>query len=64
MYCQFGQKWAKLHHGPMWSVVPLHSSDQCPQSHHGEIVKVCMHVPSEIASVLYIKPPLSQEILT
>ena len=20
MYCQFGQKWAKLHHGPMWCV--------------------------------------------
>ena len=20
MYCQFGQKWAKLFHGPMWSV--------------------------------------------
>ena len=44
MYCQFGQKWAKLHHGPMWSVTPLHSSDQCPQSHRREIVKVAMYV--------------------
>lgn len=22
MYCLFGTKWSKLHHGPMWSVVP------------------------------------------
>ena len=22
MYCNFGQKWMKLHHGPMWSVAP------------------------------------------
>ena len=21
MYIQFGQKWSKLHHGPMWSGV-------------------------------------------
>jgi len=20
MYCHFGQKWSKLHHGPLWSV--------------------------------------------
>ncbi len=26
MYCQFGQKWAKLHHGPMWSVSELHGT--------------------------------------
>ena len=24
-YCQFGQKWAKLHRGPMWCVSPSHS---------------------------------------
>ena len=28
MYCQFGQKWAKLHHGPLWSVA---SSSQISQ---------------------------------
>lgn len=22
MYCQFGNKWASLHLGPMWSLVP------------------------------------------
>ena len=27
MYCHFGQKWAKLHHGPLWSVVPSVSTD-------------------------------------
>ena len=21
MYTQFGQKWAKLHHGPMWTTI-------------------------------------------
>ena len=27
MYVQFGQKWAKLHHGPMWSIVRLSQGD-------------------------------------
>ncbi len=28
MYCQFGQKWAKLHHGPMWSIITSSSASQ------------------------------------
>ena len=27
MYAQFGQKWAKLHHGPLWSVAPSMQSE-------------------------------------
>ena len=32
MYCHFGQKWAKLHQGPLWSVVPSVSTDPKKQN--------------------------------
>ena len=35
MCCNFGQKWAKLHHGPMWSVVvSAQSSEGTERSSH------------------------------
>ena len=43
MYTLFGQKWSKLHHGPLWSVV---SSAQTPEgatplSRKQETMNVC-----------------------
>ena len=34
MYCCFGQKWAKLHHGQMGSVVPAVSTDPIERNPH------------------------------
>ena len=28
MNCQFGQKWAKLHHGRMWNIITSSSASQ------------------------------------
>ena len=28
MYCNFGEKWAKLHHGPMWCVTRVEQDCQ------------------------------------
>ena len=32
MYVCFGQKWMKLHHGPLWSVAASMQSDMAPDS--------------------------------
>ena len=40
MYCHFGQKWAKLHYGPLWSVSPT-ESDRDSQQCYENTQKVC-----------------------
>ena len=37
MYAIFGQKWSKLHHGPLWSFV---SSSACDDTSHSKILEV------------------------
>lgn len=37
MYCQFGQKWSKLHHGPMWTAA---SSSQGLSSSHSTTMDI------------------------
>ena len=35
MYCHFGQKWSKLHNGPLWSVeVPVQSPKATKHNSH------------------------------
>ena len=45
MYCQFGQKWAKLHHGPIWRVAP---SSDVPDSNARETMQV-LQVPHPLS---------------
>ena len=40
MYAQFGQKWAKLHHGPLWSYA---LSDQSVATGGQEYAGICFH---------------------
>ena len=40
MYSQFGQKWAKLHHGPMWSIASTYHSTHL---HERSTMKVIAH---------------------
>ena len=34
MYCHFGQKWLRLHRGPMWSVVSSQNPDSVANNQH------------------------------
>ena len=34
MYCHFGQKWVRLHRGPMWSVVTYQNPDSVANNQH------------------------------
>lgn len=41
MYAQFGQKWAKLHHGPLWSVAASDQLDDVTVGRNMKVVYTC-----------------------
>ena len=41
MYCHFGQKWAKLHHGPMWSAVRTNQQKDYSRGYERDPIQVC-----------------------
>ena len=42
MYAQFGQKWAKLHHGPLWSVAASDQLDDVTVGKNMKVVYTCI----------------------
>ena len=41
MYAQFGQKWAKLHHGPLWSVAASDQLDEVTVERNMKVLYTC-----------------------
>lgn len=47
MYANFGQKWSKLHHGPLWSFTSSSVSDDASHSRILE-VSFCAHTDGSV----------------
>jgi len=47
MYTHFGQKWVRLHHGPMWCTVPTTQEEASHSVNHSQKTM-------EIICVLYV----------